>query len=119
VRSVGGLWVVAEGSGEMPGGGPATTLITLGYDPQKQRFVGTFVGSMMTHLWIYEGALDPAANVLTLDAEGPSFSGDGTMAAYQDIVEIRSDDHRVLRSRVRGPDGTWNEFMTGHYRRKR
>jgi hypothetical protein len=119
VRSVGGLWVVAEGSGEMPGGGPATTLITLGYDPQKQRFVGTFVGSMMTHLWIYEGALDPATNVLTLDAEGPSFSGDGTMAAYQDIVEIRSDDHRVLRSRVRGPDGTWNEFMTGHYRRKR
>jgi Protein of unknown function (DUF1579) len=118
VRSLGGLWIVGEGRGEMPDGSPATTLITLGYDPQKQRFVGTFVGSMMTHLWLYDGALDAAANVLTLDAEGPSFSGDGSMAAYQDIVEIRSDDHRVLRSRVRDTDGTWREFMTGHYRRK-
>jgi len=30
VRSLGGLWVLAEGQGEMPGGAPATTLITLG-----------------------------------------------------------------------------------------
>jgi hypothetical protein len=119
VRSVGGLWIVGEGRGEMPGGGPATTLITLGYDPHKQRFVGTFVASMMTHLWVYEGSLDAAANVLTLDAEGPSFTGDGTMAKYQDIVEFKSDDHRVLRSRVRGDDGTWHQFMSANYRRKR
>ena len=62
----------------MPGGGPATTLMTLGYDPEKKRFVGTWIGSMMTHLWIYDGALDAAGKVLTLDAEGPSFAGDGT-----------------------------------------
>ena len=29
---------------EMPGGGgPVTSLMTLGYDPQRKRFVGTFV----------------------------------------------------------------------------
>ncbi|AFZ18841.1 Protein of unknown function (DUF1579) [Allocoleopsis franciscana PCC 7113] len=38
VRSLGGLWILAEGQGEMPGCGPATTLMALGYDPQKQRF---------------------------------------------------------------------------------
>jgi hypothetical protein len=119
VRSLGGLWIVGEGRGEMPDGSPAITLITLGYDPQKQRFVGTFVGSMMTHLWIYDGALDADANVLTLEAEGPSFSGDGGMATYQDIIELRSDDHRVLRSRVRSADGTWHDFMTAHYHRTR
>ncbi len=41
VRSLGGFWIVAEGQGEMPGCGPATTLMTLGYDPPKKRYVGT------------------------------------------------------------------------------
>jgi hypothetical protein len=77
VRSIGGLWVMGEGRGEMPGGGPSTSIVTLGYDPQKRRFVGTFIASMMTYLWVYDGALDAAGKVLTLDAEGPTFSGDG------------------------------------------
>src|SRR5688572_22986296 len=80
VRSLGSLWVVAEGQGEMPGCGPATTVMTLGYDPQKKRYVGTWVGSMMTHFWIYDGALDTSEQVLTLDTEGPSMAGDGKMA---------------------------------------
>ncbi len=37
VRSLGGLWILAEGRGEMPGGGAMTTMMTLGYDPQKKR----------------------------------------------------------------------------------
>src|SRR5262249_30739426 len=74
VRSIGGLWVQCEGQGEMPGGGPVTSVITLGYDPVKSRFVGTFIASMMANLWVYEGRLDAAAKVLTLDVEGPSFA---------------------------------------------
>jgi Protein of unknown function (DUF1579) len=119
VRSLGGLWILGEGQGECPGGGLATTLLTLGYDPSAKRFVGTWVGSMMTHLWVYDGALDTSGTVLTLDAEGPSFAGDGKMAKYQDITEIKSDDHRVLSSRVLGPDGKWTQFMTAHYRRRK
>src|SRR5262245_54079441 len=71
VRSLGGLWVVGEGRGEMPGGGTATTMLTLGFDPQRGRYVGTWIGSMMGHLWVYDGSLDPAEKVLTLNAEGP------------------------------------------------
>lgn len=118
VRSLGGVWVICEGEGEMPGGGTAQTVMTLGYDPARSRFVGTFIGSMMTNLWIYEGTLNAERTVLTLDTEGPSFSGDGTMAKYQDVIEFLSDDHRVLKARVLGDDGNWNEFMTAHYRRK-
>jgi hypothetical protein len=117
VRSVGGVWVVAEGEGEMPGGIPATAVMTLGYDPRRERFVGTWIGSMMTHLWVYDGALDAAGKVLTLNNEGPSMAGDGTLAKYQDVVEVVSDDHRVLRSRVLAEGGQWREFMTAHYRR--
>ena len=119
VRSLGGLWIVAEGLGEMPGGGAATTMLTLGYDPQKQRFVGTWIGSMMTNLWVYDGALDAAERVLALDAEGPSMAGDGKIAKYQDRIELKSDDHRVLTSHVLGEDGEWHGFMTVHYRRNK
>ena len=43
--------------------------------------------------------------VLTLDTEGPCFSGNGKMVKYQDIVEIVDDDHWTLRSRMPGEDG--------------
>jgi hypothetical protein len=119
VRSLGGVWIVAEGEGEMPDGNVGTTIMTLGYDPQKARYVGTFIGSMMTNLWVYEGSLDAAGKLLTLDTEGPSFSDPKKIAKYQDSIELVSDDHRVLRSRVLGDDGQWQDFMTAHYRRKR
>ena len=79
--------------------------MTLGYDPQQQRYVGTWIGSMMTHLWVYDGELDEASGVLTLEAEGPAMAGDGTMARYRDTIEFRSNDHRVMTSSVLGPDG--------------
>ena len=119
VRSLGGLWIVAEGEGEMPGGGTGNSLMTLGYDPQKNRYIGTWVGSMMTHLWLYDGSLDDGKKVLTLNSEGPGMKGDGTMAKYQDVIEFKSDDHRVLTARVQGEDGSWQPFMTAHYRRKK
>lgn len=117
VRSLGGLWVIGEGEGEMPGAGTAHTVITLGFDPAKGRFVGTFVASMMAGLWVYEGRLD--GNVLTLDTEGPSMKGDGTLAKYHDIVEMVSDDERILASEAQGEDGKYHRFMTARYRRVR
>ena len=119
VRSIGGLWTVGEGQGEMPTGGSATMIMTLGYDPQTGRFVGTFFGSMMTHLWVYNGTLDAAGKVLTLDTVGPDFSGGDGMIPYQDLIEFVDDNHRVLSSRFRGPDGKWIPFTTSHYHRKK
>jgi len=117
VRSLGGLWILAEGKGEMPGGGDATMIMTLGYDPQKKRYVGTWVGSMMTHLWVYDGGLDAGGKVLTLDSEGPDMSGAGKMAKFRDVIEFKNDDLRTLTSHILGPDGTWLEVMTATYRR--
>jgi hypothetical protein len=117
VRSLDGLWTIGEGEGEMPDGGTGKTIMTLGYDPQSDRYIGTFIGSMMTHLWIYNGSLDATEKVLTLDTEGPNFS-QSAMAKYKDIIEFVSDDHRVLTSQILGKDGNWNQFMTAHYRRK-
>jgi hypothetical protein len=118
VRSLGGLWVVAEGQAEMPDGGVGTMIMPIGYDPERKRYVGTWVGSMMSHLWVYDGALDASGRVLTLDARGPDAFVEGRTATFQDVIEIVSADHRVLRSRMLGDDGTWREFMTAHYRRR-
>jgi hypothetical protein len=94
-------------------------VLTLGYDPQKQRFVGTWVGSMMAYLWVYDGELDAAQRVLTLNSDGPSMSGDGSMAKYRETIEFENDDHRVFTSRALGDDGSWQQLMTATYRRKR
>jgi hypothetical protein len=117
VWSIGDLWFLSEGKGEMPGGGASTSLATLGYDPQKKRFVGTFIGSMMTNLWVYDGSLDASERVLALDTEGPGMTGDGKMAKYQDIIEIQNAGQRTLTSRVQGDDGTWTQIMKMSYRR--
>jgi hypothetical protein len=119
VRSLGGYWILGEGQGGMPGGGSATTILTLGYDPQKKRYVGTWIGSMMSHMWVYDGTLSADGSMLTLDTEGPSMSGDGTLARYQDIIEFKSDDYRILAAQTLDGDGKWNRFMTAHYRRKK
>jgi Protein of unknown function (DUF1579) len=116
VRSLGGLWVIADGEGG-PGGSSGKTVMTLGYDPQSNCYVGTFIGTMMTHLWIYNGSLDASEKVLTLHTEGPNFS-QNSMAKYKDIIEFVSDDHRIITSQILGDDGNWIQFMTAHYRRK-
>ncbi len=117
VRSMGGLWVVCEGQGDMPGCGPCDMLMTLGYDTEKKAFVGSWAGSMMSGMFIYTGALDSSGKVLTLDTEGPSFTGDGSTAKYQDVITIKSKDERTLHSQTLQPDGTWKRFMTATYRR--
>lgn len=119
VRSLGGLWTIGEWTMPNPDGTTCHSVMTLGFSPQTKRFVGTFVASMMTHLWPYDGSLDAGQKVLTLDSEGPSFSGDGTMAKYQDIIEFLDDDHRTLSSRVLGSDGQWQRFMTARFQRKK
>jgi hypothetical protein len=117
VRSLGGLWTIAEGEGEMPDAGSMKSVMTLGFDPSRERFVGTFIASCMTHLWTYDGGLDADGRVLDLDAVGPSMTGDGT-AKYRDSIEFVDDNHRIMTSRMLGEDGNWVQFMTAHYRRK-
>jgi hypothetical protein len=117
VRSLNGLWVIAEAAGEMPGCGKVTMLITLGYDPRKQRYIGTWVGSMMPNLWLYDGELD-ADQTLTLISEGPSMMDDQKMAQYKDAIAFQSPDQRTMTSSVLGEDGQWHPFMMVTYRRK-
>jgi hypothetical protein len=115
VRSIGELWIVAEGKGKMPEGTRMTSQMTLGYNPATKRFVGSWIGSPMAHQWVYEGR--QRGNVLTLETTGPGFSGKRKEARYRDVIEMKSRDHRVLRSSYQDASGKWVTFMTCHYTR--
>ncbi|MEW5797009.1 MAG: DUF1579 domain-containing protein [Candidatus Zixiibacteriota bacterium] len=119
VRSAGDIWIIADGEGEMPGGGTGKTMLTAGYDTRSNRFVGSWVGSMMTYLWVYEGELDSAQKVLTLNCEGPDFMGDSGTLKYKDVHTLISDNERTLTGNVLGKDGKWTEMMMCKYRRVR
>lgn len=117
VSPLGDVWIIGRGEGEMPGGGTGHTVLTLGYDPAKGRFAGSFIGSMMTMMWLYDGALDADRRVLTLDSQGPDFSTPGRVALYQDIIEVESPDARTMTSRMQDAGGAWHHVMTARYRR--
>ena len=90
--------------------------MTVGYDPVKGCFVGSWIGTMMTLMWRYEGRLSEDGNSLHLQAKGPDFSGKGTKL-YRDTIEFVSNDHRRMRSAMQGEDGQWNEFMVADCQR--
>nr|CAD6421886.1 hypothetical protein REQ54_02287 [Rhizobium sp. Q54] len=117
VRSLHGLWFVAEGNGEMPGGGAATTVLTLGYDPAKGKYVGSWIGSMMTHMWVYEGEVSADGSTLSLYTTGPDFENPEKTGEYREQIIFTDDDHRIFNSSARQPDGSWKQFMEAHYRR--
>ena len=117
-RAIGEVWVQLEGAGTTPVSGvPTTTILTLGFDPTRGRFVGTWIGSMMTHQWLYDGELDAASDRLTLTSEGPSMTEEGKTARYRDVIEFQGPDLRTLTGSMQQPDGSWQPFMTVTYRR--
>jgi len=116
VRSLGGFWTISEIKSDFMGT-PVTGVMTLGYDSQKKKYVGTWIASMDGHLWKYEGTVDDSGKVLTLNTEGPSSPG-GKMAKMKDVIEIKNKDHKVLTSYMQNDDGKWVQFMTMNSRRK-
>ncbi|MFD2263176.1 DUF1579 domain-containing protein [Lacibacterium aquatile] len=119
IRSLNGAWLVFEASGPMGPGETGASVMTLGYDPAKQRYIGNWVGTMMTHMWVYSGSVDASGKVLTLDCEGPDFEDPSKTLKYQDIHTIKSKDVRNLTSRCQQADGSWQEVMTMDYHRKK
>lgn len=118
IRSIGGLWIVADGEINLMGM-TASTMLTLGYDPQQQKFIGAWVDSMMNHLWRYEGTLDDSGRKLTLLTEGPSYTAPGETAQYKEVLELMNKNEKVWTSYLRSDDGEWVKFMSSTAKRKK
>jgi hypothetical protein len=117
-RSLGGFWVLNEMKTDIAGDS-MTGLQTIGYSEEKKKYVGTWVDSITAFMWRYEGTVDASGKVLTLQAEGPSFTTTGKMTDFQDIYEFKSKDEMVMTSKMLGDDGKWITFMTGTAKRRK
>lgn len=115
-RMLGDLWVITESTADMQGT-KVSAVQTIGYDAEKKKYVGTWVDSMMNHMWQYEGTVDASGKKIMLEAKGPSFVEAGKSANFRDSYEFKSNDHIIMTSEMQGPDGKWVTFMTANVRR--
>ena len=115
---LGDLWVVNVSDHKI-GGMKLKSIQMIGYDPAKKKYVGIWVDSMVNHLWNYEGTLDDSGKKLTLEAKGPSMTGDGKMVNYRDAYEFKDDDTIIATSSMQGADGSWTVFMEGTAKRRK
>ena len=117
IRSLGGFWVMNENKAQVMGT-TMTGIMTLGYDPQKKKYVGTWVDSMGSHLWRYEGEVDASGKLLTLNSEGPAMDQPDKIVKYRESVELKDKDTKVFTSSVE-KDGKYVPFMKMTSRRKK
>lgn len=117
-KMVGGRWLIADGEGEMMGQ-QMTSVLTLGYNPAKKKYVGTFISSCANDLWTYEGTVSDDGKKLMLETEGPNMMSPGETSKYRETIEITDKDRYVFTSAMEGPDGKWTTFMTAKYDRKK
>lgn len=118
VRAIGPLWVVGEGRADSDGVA-FRSVLTLGYDPDKEAFVGTWIDSATPYLWTFEGQLDDARKALTLETEGPEWGVMGTTAKYRERHEFIDADHRTTASSIQKEDGSWFTFLRTDCRREK
>ena len=117
-RMIGGAWIVAEGHSEMMGS-PFESVLTLGYDPMRQKYVGSWIDSMSGYLWLYEGDVDAAGTTLSLNTKGPSPHNPGGLTDFKEVTVFKTPDHRIFTSSVQAPDGNWQTCVTVHSRWKK
>jgi len=116
-RMLGELWVVSDASTEIGMGIRIEAVQTIGYDPKTKKYVGTWVDSVMNHMWKYEGTVE--GKTLTLEAEGPNFEDPNQTAKYRDVYEFKSKDQYTQTSQLQDSSGKWTTFMTGTVTRKK
>ena len=114
-RSLGGMWLICESSGDSPDGSWAS-IMTLGFDPIKNQFVGTFIGSMMANIWPYHGVLDATGKRLPLYSEGPKLDGSGS-CKYRDTIALIEADSWLFISEFESGEAEWHQFMVAKHTR--
>jgi hypothetical protein len=115
-RLLGGFWMLEEGQSTTM---PYSFILTLGYDPEKKKYIGTWADSMTSYLWHYVGSVDTSGKILTLETEGPFPGAPSNQTKFREVTEFKSKDHRVFTSSRLGEDGRWTTHMTVNLRRRK
>jgi hypothetical protein len=109
---LGGFWLVEQFRGEFAGQ-KFEGRGTLGYDPIKKKFIGTWTDSMSPSLIVLEGAFKD--KTLTSTGEGPGM--DGKITKLKNVYEFQDKDTIVFRMYEVGDKE--KEMMKLTYKRKK
>lgn len=109
--------MINRGLGEMMGI-PFENVLTLGFDPSIGKYIGTWIGSMSDYLWKYQGGVDDAGNVLSLETEGMCPKEPGKMKQVREVYTFPDADTRLFTSSTLGEDGNWSTSITLKSRRR-
>jgi hypothetical protein len=120
VTSVGGFWMtfdirVPNMMMNLPWHGHGM----LGYDPEKKKYVGTFINSFSAFMNMGEGTMDAAGKTLTMTWEGKSEHHGGKTEKMREVFEKIDKDNAKMTMYGPGPDGKEMTHFTATYKRKK
>jgi hypothetical protein len=117
---VGGFWMIFDiKTPDMMMGKPWHGHGTFGYDPDKKKYVGTFVNSASAYLHLGEGTIDAAGKVITMTWVGKSEHQPGKVGTMREVFEKKDKDNAVMTMYGTGPDGKEIVYFTSTYTRKK
>ena len=99
IRSIGGLWIVAEDTFD-DDGQPFTSIMTLGYDPSRNAFVRSWIDTNQPRLWSSVGQLDKSRRVLRFESEGPSHADPSKTVKYRRVTAPKPSNFRISLNSV-------------------
>ncbi len=112
---LGGYWLSSEYKGEMMGT-PFTGRGTMGYDEHKQKYIGTWIDSLSSGLYVSEGSADKDGKVFTMICQG-FCDCEGKSITIKQVYEIKDHDTWKMSFLAPNPDG--KEVTTGTIEYKR
>lgn len=108
---LGEFWLVSKFTTEMMGM-PFEGLATAGYDPQKEKFVGTWIDVMNPTMSVMEGTLEDGAIVYHYEQYN---SMTGKSERVKSVNTRTQDGKRTFKSYTIGEDGSETLGMEIHY----
>lgn len=115
VVAIGGFWTSSRYE-TLFMGQPFIGQCTLGYDPEKKRYVMTWVDSMSHFLFIMEGLYDAKTKTMSLTGKGPSMTGPG-LVDWRCVMHVPDKNHQLMKMYVAMPMGEC-QLMENAYTRK-
>jgi hypothetical protein len=116
-RMVGPFWLVEDGKTNIAGT-PFASVLTVGFDPQKKKFVGTWIENTSSFMRKYEGSLDPSGKSMTLECEVPAPHVPGKLAKFKEVFDFKSNDHVIVTTTWQPEEGKWSTLAVVNCRRK-
>jgi hypothetical protein len=119
-RRLGDHWVISEGESTSLSGEVSSGMFTIGFDTEKQTFVGAFICTELSNLWVFSsGTLSEDGSSLTLETEAPDFMAkDGSTTKFREVFSFDSPDHRTLTAFMLRSDGEWERIARSEYFRR-